>query len=83
MKWNCCVPLCYNNFTTIVDGKLIRKYKLPQDKAIQDKYSAILKTNKINWKKGYICAEHWEKGYRENTSDLPDYAAPKTQVDKI
>ena len=26
----------------------------------------------INWEKGQTCAEHWTKGYWENTEDLPE-----------
>ena len=36
-----------------------------------------------NWEKGHICAEHWTKGYQENTEDLPDIIAPGSQILKM
>ena len=30
----------------------------------------------IYWDKSHIIAEHWKKGYQENTEGLPDFIAP-------
>ena len=40
-------------------------------------------TTGINWEKGHISAEHWTKGYRENTEDLPDIIALSSQILKM
>ena len=35
----------------------------------------------INWHSGHICAEHWSRRYRENTSaDVPDIPVPASQL---
>ena len=40
-------------------------------------------TTGTNREKGHICAEHWAKGYQENTEDLPDIIAPGSQILKM
>ena len=84
VKWSCASPLCFNNFRTRSDkGEGINKYRLPRDKSIIEAYKRILRTNVLNVEYGYICAEHWSKGYRTDTKDLPDVPVPKSQVNVI
>ena len=40
-------------------------------------------TTGIYWDKSHIIAEHWTKGYQENTEGLPDFIAPSSQILKI
>ena len=84
MKWYCSSSLCFNNFRTLdADGKKLTYYRLPRDVNLQSKYIKIFKTSGMNWKKGHICSAHWSKGYREDTSDLPDIPVPADQLLKL
>ena len=73
-----------NNHSTILpDGSKVKKYRLPRNKELQQKYTSILKTSGINFNTGYICAEHWSEGYRESTADLADVPVPSSQFLKL
>ena len=37
----------------------------------------------ISWGKGHVCAEHWTKGYRENTEGLPYIIAANSKILKL
>ena len=84
VNWNCCSALCTNSHRTVLpDGSKLKYYKLPRDKDIQQKYISILKTSGINFQNGYICSQHWGKGHRESTNDLPDIPVPPSQLLKL
>ena len=84
VNWNCCSALCQNNHRNrLQNGDKLKYYKLPRDPTIQTKYSSILKTTGINFKKGYICCQHWSKGYRSSTADLPDVSVPSSQLERL
>ena len=79
MGWSCCHSLCKNNFTT----PDVKGYRLPQDQELQTYYISFLKTDGINFKTDNICSEHWSKGARDNTSDLPDISVPDSQMQRL
>ena len=84
VHWYYCSALCTNNHRTILpDGSKVKKYTLPRNEDLQQKYTSILKTSGINFNTGYICSEHWSKGYRESTADLPDVPVPSSQFLKL
>ena len=84
VNWNCCSALCTNNHRTVLpDGSKVKYYRLPRDKSIQQQYTTILKTTGINFKNGHTCSQHWKKGFRESTADLPDICVPLTQLSKL
>ena len=64
---NCSVSLCFNTYRkknkkSAVGGqeRTIEFYPLPHvEKDIQLQYQKILKTLGFNWKKGFICSEHY------------------------
>ena len=73
--WYCCSALCTNNYHTILpDRSKVKKYRLLGNKDLQQKCTSILKTSGINFNIGYICPEHWSKGYRESTVDFSKIA---------
>ena len=82
VKWFCCSAFCTNNFRTRnPQGELIKFYRLPRDPEVQASYTRILQTTGINWHSGYICVEHWSRGYRENASaDVPDIPVLASQL---
>ena len=54
---------------------------MPRDTEAQAAYTRILRTTGINWLSGHICAEYWNRGYRENASaDFPDVPVPTSQL---
>ena len=84
VNWNCCSALCTNNHCIILsDGSKIKYYRLLRNKEIQRKYSTILKTTGINFKSGYICAQHWIKEYRQSTDNPPDLPVPPSQLSRL
>ena len=89
---NCSASLCYDNFrkrdkksaTAVGQNKTLQFYPLPRvEKDIQVEYQRILKTVGLNWKKGFICNEHWSSGERKDISDLPDVPVPASQFEEI
>ena len=84
VHWYCCSARCTNNHSTILpDGCKVKKYRLPRNEDLQQKYTSILKTSGIYFNTGKICSEHWSKGYRESTADLPDVPVPSFQFIKL
>ena len=73
--WSCSASLCFNSHRK--PG--VKYYRLPRDPVIQQQYKKILKTDGVNWFRGYICAEHWSTGEKVD-NQLPDIAAPPSQV---
>ena len=82
VRWFCCSAFCTNNFRTRnPQGKSIKFYRLPCDPEVQAAYTRIVRTTGINWHSGHICAEHWSRGYRENSSaDFPDVPIRASQL---
>ena len=81
VNWNCCSALCSNNHRkSLPDGSKIKKYRLSRNPEIQQQYKSILKTDGINFKDEFICAQHWSKGFRESTDDLPGAPVPASQL---
>ena len=78
VNWFCSSAFCYNNFRT--KAGTIKYYKLPKDLNLQQEYRRILKTDGINFKRGYICGEHWSSGERTNIHVLPDIVVPPSQI---
>ena len=84
MKWYCSSSLCFNNFRTKdKQGNPLNYYRLPRYPKLQVSYGKIFKTIGMNWKKGHICCAHWSKGFRTDTSDLPDIPVPPDQLQKL
>ena len=73
--WSCSASLCFNSHRK--PG--VWYYRLPRDPVIQQQYKKILKTDRVNWFRGYICAEHWSTGEKID-NQLPDIAAPPSQI---
>jgi len=81
VNWFCSASLCFNNFRSkTANGEPLKYYRLPRDSKVQAKYMHLLKTDGINFRNGHICCEHFSSGIRKNKTDLPDIAAPLSQI---
>ena len=84
VNWELLLCIMYQQHRTVLpDGSKVKYYRLPRDKSIQQQYTTILKTTGINFKNGHICSQHWKKGFKESTADLPDICVPLTQLSKL
>ena len=71
--WNCAAALCTNSWRTTKDN--LTYYRLSTISSCPEKkpkYEQILKNKGVNFKKDFICSEHWSSGYRKDIEDLPD-----------
>nr|XP_047130109.1 melanopsin-A-like [Hydra vulgaris] len=81
VHWFCSPSLCFNNFRSkTTNGERIKFYRLPKDVSLQKEYIRILHTKGMNFKNGHFCWEHFSSGIRELCTDIPDIAAPPSQI---
>lgn len=81
VNWFCGAALCFNNFRTkTTNGERIKFYRLPKDVSIQKEYIRVLNTKGMNFRNGHICCEHFSSGIRELCTDIPNIAAPPSQI---
>ncbi|XP_066924260.1 uncharacterized protein [Clytia hemisphaerica] len=80
MKSSCSSSLCFNTFRSKdSNGNPIKFHRLPKDPELRKQYKKLFKTEGFNWKFGVICSEHWSKGFRSSSNDLPDVIVPESQ----
>ena len=81
VNWFCGAAICFNNFRTkTTNGERIKFYRLPKDVSIQKEYIRVLNIKGMNFRNGHICCEHFSSGIRELCTDIPDIAAPPSQI---
>lgn len=71
--WNCAAALCTNSWRTKKDN--LTYYRLSTISSCPEKkrdYGEILKNKGVDFRKDFICSEHWSRGFRKDINDLPD-----------
>ena len=81
--WNCAAALCTNSWRT-KDKKLLY-YRLSEIAHSPEKrhaYSKILKNKGVDFKRDFICSDHWSTGKRKDINELPDLPCDNKYVEK-
>ena len=69
LKWNCCVPLCTNNWRNSPNVKV---HSIPSDESVRKEYARLIRNDNLRDSSSTkICGEHFVSGERIARHQLP------------
>lgn len=69
LKWNCCVPLCTNNWRNSPNLKV---HSLPSEEGIRKEYARLIRNDNLKHSSSTrICGKHFPGGERVARNQLP------------